>query len=489
MGLPEHVETVVIGAGFGGMAMFHELRRAGRDVLVLERGSTVGGVWRDNAYPGCACDVDSHLYSFADAPNPDWTRTYSHQPEIQAYLERVAQQWGMADRTRFGCTVTQGRWDPAARRWRLETTDGTVTAQFVVSAAGGLSEPRLPDLSGAAQFEGRIVHTARWPADLDLTGQAVVVIGTGASAIQVVPAIAPDVAHLTVVQRTPAWVLPRPEAPIPERVRARYRRSPSALRRHRQALYRRRERIGALLLANGAGLTVAEQIARRFLAREVADPATRAALSPDYRLGCKRILISNDYYAAFNRPNVALVAQAATGFEADAVVTADGARIPADVVVLATGFEASHPPIADRLHGTHGRTLAEAFGAEPHAYLGTVVHGFPNLFLLAGPNTGTGHTSVVVFEEAQARYVRQAVAWAADRDRVLDVDAGVQRRYNDVLQRKLAASVWAPGVCRSWYQGPDGAVFAIWPAGTKRFEALLERFDPAVYADYPSAGT
>ena len=481
MSEPVHVRVAVVGAGFGGLGMALRLVAEGvGDFVVLERAEAVGGVWRDNVYPGAACDVHSHLYELAAAPNPRWSRRFSAQPEIRAYLERVADAGGLRRHLRLGHDVEGAAWDPGARRWRIATDRGGYTADVLVAATGGLSEPLVPDLPGLDAFAGPVVHTARWPDGLDLAGRRVAVVGTGASAVQVVPAIQPEVEHLTLFQRTPPWVMARRDAPVGEAVRRRFERWPRLQRAVRRALYGVREGFGLAFRNASVGAT-AEALARRHLRAQVPDPALRRRLTPDYRYGCKRVLLSDDYYPALTRPNVT-VTGAAARVRPDALVDAEGAVHPADVVVLATGFHVHDHPFMARVAGRGGRTLAETWGPSPVAHLGTTVAGFPNFFLLQGPNTGLGHTSVILMMEAQIDHVAHALG-AMRRRRLAAVEPRPEAQAAWVAEVDALAegTTWTVGGCRSWYLDGAGRNGALWPGSVGAFRRRVAPFDPAEY--------
>jgi cation diffusion facilitator CzcD-associated flavoprotein CzcO len=482
--LPAHVRVAVLGSGFSGIGMAVRLLEAGlRDVVVLERADALGGTWRDNTYPGCACDVPSHLYSFSFAPNPDWSHSFSRQPEIRAYLEDVAQRFGVLPLLHLSTDVVAGRWDDARQCWHLQTSRGELTADVVVSGCGGLVEPALPDVPGVGSFEGPAFHSARWDHDVDLTGKRVAVIGTGASAIQFVPAIQPLVDRLVLFQRTPPWVLPRMDRPYTERQKALFRRLPPALAASRATKYWLRE-LQLLAFTRGGRIRAkAEDEARKHLERSVPDPALRAELTPDYAIGCKRVLISNDYFPAVAQDNVELVTSGVREIRPHGVVDADGVEHEVDVVVYGTGFHVMDLSVGHRLTGREGQTLSEQWALDgAQAHQGTTVAGFPNLFLLLGPNTALGHSSVVFMIEAQIAYVLDALR-TLDRSgaQSLEVRRGVQDAYNARLQQQLDDTVWNNGGCRSWYRDAAGRNFALWPGHTYTFRSATRRFDADGY--------
>ncbi len=478
-----HVHIAIVGSGFAGLGAAIRLKQAGlQDFVVLERAREVGGTWRDNTYPGCGCDVPSHLYSFSFAPNPDWSHAYARQPEILAYLRDCARRFGITPHLRFGHDLQAASWDGAEARWRLQTSAGPLTASVVLSGHGPLVEPKWPDLPGLEDFAGPRFHSARWDHRVDLRGQRVAVIGTGASAVQFVPEVQRLARHLTVFQRSAPYITPRPDRPYTARQRATYRRAPTALLVSRGLIFTRSE-LNALIFVNPVMQRVATRAARAHLEAQVADPELRAKLTPDYRIGCKRILVSSDYYPALTQPNVDLVTQRVTAVRPHAIVTADGEERAADVLICGTGFQAVPPPIAHVFRGEGGQTLAQAWAGSPQAYLGTTVTGFPNLFLLVGPNTGLGHTSIVYMIESQLQQV-MAVLRFMERDHRLtfDVKPDVQAAWNARLQATLRETVWNTGGCTSWYMDEHGRNSTLWPGFALRFRQRLARFNPADYA-------
>jgi cation diffusion facilitator CzcD-associated flavoprotein CzcO len=480
--LPAHVDTVIVGSGFSGLAMAVALERSGRHhFLVLERARGLGGTWRENSYPGCACDVPSHLYSFSFAPNPDWTSTFSPQPELQAYLRRVAEEHGITPRIRFGCELERARWDEAAQLWRLETSLGALTARVLITAAGPLSEPAIPDIPGLSRFEGTIFHSATWDHEHDLSGERVAVIGTGASAIQFVPRIQPEVSELHLFQRTPPWIMPRPDRTLTRFERGLYRRLPAAQRTMRAMLYWGRE-LFVIPFLHVRLAPVIGFLGRRHLRRQVPDPALRAMLTPSYAPGCKRILVSNDYLPALTKANVKVVTEGIGEIGPRSIIAGDGSERAVDTIILGTGFHVTDAPIAERVYGRDGRTLTEHWDGSLYAHRGTTVTGFPNLFLMLGPNTGLGHTSVVLMAEAQVRYIMGALEYMeAAGIGALEPRLEAQSAWNDEVQRRMRGTVWMAGGCQSWYLDSKGLNTTLWPGSTFRFRRLLSHFDPAEY--------
>ena len=476
------VRVAIVGSGFGGLGTAIRLRREGiDDFVLLERADDVGGTWRDNSYPGCACDVQSHLYSFSFALNPDWTRTFSRQPEIWEYLQRVAREHGVLPHIRFGHDVQGATWDEAAQRWRIATTRGEFTARYLVAAAGALSDPKIPELPGLASFAGHTFHSARWDHDYDLAGRRVAVVGTGASVIQFVPEIQPAVAQLDLYQRTPAWVIPRHERAISRGERWIYRHLPFTQRAVRGRIYLQRE-LFMLGFRHPAVMRLVSRVALHHMHRAVTDPALRAKLTPDYALGCKRVLISNDYFPALTRPNVDVVTTGIAEVRPHSIVDAAGVERPADAIIFGTGFHATDPPLAPHVRGRGGRTLADAWQGSPKAYAGTTVAGFPNFFMLPGPGTGLGHTSVVYMLEAQIDHVvgvmrlveRGGAAAAEPRE---DAQAAWVAR----LDAHMRGTVWVDGGCRSWYLDRTGRNSTLWPDFTWRYRRRVERANSGAY--------
>ncbi len=478
------VEVLIVGAGFSGLGMAIQLDKAGiRDFLILERDAEVGGTWWANQYPGCACDVESHLYSFSFELNPSWSHVFARQPEILAYLKHVADKYALRSRIRFGTAATSAIFDEREGTWEVTTQTGdTIRARALVSCAGGLSQPGTPDIPGLGSFQGAMFHSARWDHSLSLEGKRVGIIGTGASAIQIVPEVAPKVASLTVFQRTPPWIVPRFDRVISPREKRLYAAAPALQWLVRAAYYWRRELlIGPAIIRRGRMTQLLERLARTHLERSVPDPALRAKLLPSYVIGCKRILISNDYYPAIQRDNVSLVTTPLDGVVPEGVRTKDGVTHAFDAIVLATGFDASDQAVRFDVRGLGGRLLREAWSGGMEAYLGTTVAGFPNLFMIPGPNIGGGHNSLVFMLEAQIHYALQAIRILhGRRARYLDVRPGVQARYNAGLARKFEDTVWASG-CRSWYQNKDGRQTVLLPELTYPFYLRTRRFDEESY--------
>ncbi|WP_159920446.1 MULTISPECIES: NAD(P)/FAD-dependent oxidoreductase [Nocardia] len=479
-----HARTIIIGSGFAGLGLAIRLTQQGRnDFLVLERGSDVGGTWRDNTYPGAACDVPSHLYSYSFALNPDWSRSFSRQGEIQQYIQDVSKRYDVRDKHIFDCDVTSARWNNETALWEIESSKGSFTANTVVSAVGALCEPALPDIKGIGEFEGEIFHSARWNHDADLTGKRVAIIGTGASAIQIVPAIAPKVGHLDVYQRTAPWLLPRLDRPYTKAERLAFKHVPGLQRLSRAAIYAARETQVVGLAKFPAFMQLFEAIAKAKLRYEIRDPRLRAKVTPNFRIGCKRMLISNDYYPALTRPNVDVVTDRIAEVRENSIVTEDGTEREIDALIVATGFHVTDSPTYDTIAGRDGRTLSEVFDEiGQQGYKGASIANFPNLFFLLGPNVGLGHTSMVYMIESQINYIADALATIDRLDlRTVEVRRDVQDAYNSELQAKLAGSVWLTGGCSSWYLDKHGNNTTLWPDWTFEFRRLTRTFDVAAY--------
>jgi cation diffusion facilitator CzcD-associated flavoprotein CzcO len=492
--LPAHVRVLVIGAGFAGLGTAIKLQEQGRrDFLVVEKGSDVGGTWRDNTYPGAACDVPSQLYSFSFAPNPTWSRSFSPQPEIQAYLQRVAREADVLDRFVFDTLVEDAAWDEEDQVWQVTTSHGTVSADVLITGSGGLSEPKLPDIKGIEGFSGEVFHSARWNHDYDLTGKRVAVIGTGASSIQIVPAIAERVAHLDVYQRTAPWVMPRHDRDYTRVEKLAFRYLPGVQKAYRTGIYWGRECFVPGFTWQPKLAAPARLAALKNIEKGIADPGLRARVTPDFQIGCKRILISNTYYPTLERDDVELVTEGITEITPTGIVTADGTHREIDALVVATGFFTTDQPIAHHIKGRDGRTLAAAWAETGMAaYKGTTISGFPNLFQIVGPNTGLGHSSMVFVIESQIAYILSALS-TMDEQGIATVEARPERleAWNSELQHRMRRTVWNTGGCSSWYLDERGNNTILWPRTTFTFRRLLSEFDSDAYvlAKSPSSTT
>jgi cation diffusion facilitator CzcD-associated flavoprotein CzcO len=459
------------------------LQQAGmRDFVVLERASDVGGTWFANSYPGCQCDVPSNLYSFSFAPKPDWTHTYPEQPQILDYLRDCVRRFGVGDRIRLNTEMQGAAWDAGERRWRIVTAGGELTARVLVAAPGLLSEPSLPRIPGLDSFGGKVFHSARWDHSHDISGDRMALFGTGATAVQIAPRIQPLVERLHVFQRTPPWVMPHPDREVREGQKRLYGAAPVLQKMSRALVYTLREGYVLGMVLEPRLLKIAELVARTHMRRQVADPALRRKLTPSYSIGCKRILLSSDWYPTLTAPNAELVTDPIASVRERSVVTADGREREVDTIVLATGFSPTDPPIARRLRGGDGRMLSDVWHGSPQAYLGTTVAGFPNLFLLYGPNLNLGHSSIVYMLESQIHYVMEALQAMRSRDAAaLEVRPDVQDAWNDMLQERLAGTVWDTGGCSSWYLDANGRDSVMWPDFTFNYRRRVRAFDPGDY--------
>ena len=472
--------VAVIGAGFGGIGAVVQLKKAGiEDVVVFERSDDVGGVWRANTYPGAACDVPSHLYSFSFAPKPDWSRRFAPQSEIHGYLRDVARDFGVLPHVRFGAEVLAAEFDESAGRWRLHLRGGAVhEADILITACGQLSRPSRPDVPGLDRFRGTVFHSAEWDHDHDLSGERVAVLGTGASAVQFVPRIAPVTSRLTVFQRSAPWVLPKPDRAYPRLVQRAFARVPGLLRLSRLANYVNNELRSLGFNTDPRLMAPHEARFAKHLRRSVPDPVLRAKLTPTDPMGCKRILLSDDWYPALRLPHVEVVTDVIAEVRERSIVTADGTERELDTIVLGTGFATTEFLVPMRVTGRDGRDLHAQWAGRARAHLGTVVPGFPNLFLLYGPNTNLGHNSIVYMIESQLRYVVSAVQHLRRTGaRWLDVRPEVADAFDAWVQERTQHTVFAGG-CQSWYLTADGRNTQNWPASTLTFRRRLRRLRP-----------
>ena len=479
------VEVVVIGAGFSGMgAAIKFLKKGIRDLVILDRGRDVGGTWRDNSYPGAACDVPSQLYSFSFAPNKQWSRSFSTQPEIERYLQKVAREYKLQDYFVGETSVERAVWDEDSHRWHVHTNRGLYIGRFLVGAVGPLCEPNLPDIAGIESFEGEIFHSARWNHDVPLDGKRVALIGTGASAIQIGPKVAPLVERLDVYQRTAPWIAPRVDRPYTRAEKLAYRYIPGATRLARLGVYLSRETQAIGMTRQPAALRALELVSKAFVRAQVSDPKLRKAVTPNYRLGCKRILISNTWYPTLSRPNVDLVTDGIAEVRPHAIVTTDGTVREVDAIIVATGFHVTDSPVFGSIIGSGGRSLADVFDEHGmQGYKGMTMHGFPNLFLMIGPNTGLGHTSMVYMIESQLNYLTDAMVTARRYGlQRVEVTAEAQDEYNVGIQERMKQTIWVNGGCSSWYKDKHGNVTTLWPDFTFEFRKITRAFDPEAYA-------
>lgn len=497
---PAKPRIAIVGSGFAGIGMAIRLRQMGLESFTIyEAAGDIGGTWRDNTYPGAACDVPSHLYSFSFEPNPGWTRAYGPQAEIFAYLQHCVRKYGLAPFVRCRARVAAARFDEDCQVWRLDIEHGgngdngsngdhaatasnesgtreTIEADIVIAASGPLSRPAMPQIAGLERFAGKLFHSARWDHDYPLEGKRVAVIGTGASAIQFVPRIQPRVARLELFQRTAPWIMPKPDKPVSERARWWFRHLPFTQRFVRSAIYWQLESRAIAFVVNPKLLNIPMKFGLSYLERRVKEPALRAKLTPNYRLGCKRVLLSSDYYPALNQPNVDVVTSAIREVSADGIVTEDGVHHSVDAIICGTGFQVNDVGAPFEVTGIGGADLGARWLRDgPEAYLGTSIADFPNFFMMVGPNTGLGHNSMIYMIESQMQYIADCLRELRRRGaRTMNLRPDVQHAFNARLQEDMRRSVWTSG-CHSWYQTKTGKVTAIWPGFTFSFRKRTRR--------------
>lgn len=476
--------ALIIGTGFSGLGMAIALQKQGVDFMVLEKADDVGGTWRENTYPGAACDVPSHLYSFSFEPKPDWPHVFSYQPDIFDYLKGVTDKYGLRRAIRFGQHVDRAHWDDSEYRWHVFTKNGEeYVAQFLISGAGALHIPSLPDIAGLGDFAGPVFHTAQWDHTVDLTGKRVAVIGTGASAIQVVPELVKIAGQVQLYQRTPAWIKPRINFAFPEPMKRAFKFVPGVRAALRTATYWALDARAFALAKHPSLLRVAEQFYKLNMRRYVADPALRKKLTPTYRAGCKRILVSDNFYQAVADPRTEVITDGIARVSADAITTVDGTERRVDAIVCATGFHVTDWYTYLDVKGAHGEDLSDRWNREGvMAHRGITVADVPNLFLLLGPNTGLGHNSVVFMIESQINYVADAIG-AADKmgAQALAPSRQAQDRFNEQLQRDLAKTVWNTGGCHSWYMDSHGVNRSLWSGFTWEYWLATRNFKMSEY--------
>lgn len=479
--------ALIIGSGFSGLGMGIALQKQGfkdQDFLILEKADEIGGTWRDNTYPGCACDIPSHMYSFSFEPKSDWTHMWAFQPEIFDYLKGVTAKHGLRRHIRFNTHVDRAHWDEGDARWHVFDKSGQeFIAQFLISGAGGLHIPSIPEVEGADTFTGAMFHSAQWDHSVDLAGKRVAVIGTGASAIQIVPAIIDQVAGLDLYQRTPAWVMPRPNNAFPQWIRKLFTYVPGVRALMRAGIYWIHEGVGFAMTKQPRLLKIGELLGRWNINRSIKDPVLRRKLTPSYTAGCKRILNSDTYYRAIADPKADVLTEGIARMTPTGIVTRDGVEHPADVVVWATGFHVTDSYTYVDIKGAGGEDLVDRWNREGiAAHRGIAVAGMPNLFFLLGPNTALGHNSVVFMIESQIRYVAQAIAAAdAAGAKALAPTRRAQDDFNTQLQHDLAGTVFNTGGCQSWYLDAHGVNRTLWSGMTWQYWLATRHFEPAEY--------
>lgn len=479
---------IIVGSGFAGLCMAIKLKQAGmHDFVILERGDDVGGTWRDNHYPGAECDIPSHLYSFSFEPNPRWSKSYPVQSELLAYQQHCARKYGLMPHLRLSANVASARYDEASHSWTVRTEDGRLfVASVLICGMGGLSNPAYPKVEGLECFAGEQFHSATWRHDVDLRGKRVAVIGSGASAIQFVPQIVDQVAHLDYYQRTPPWVMPKPDHPTSAFKQRLFAWLPWTQKLHRWAIYWSLEWRVLGFTRYPQIMEAARKMGKHHIARHIKDPVLRKKLTPAYRPGCKRILLSNNYYPALAKPQVDVVTEGIAKVTPHAIVTQDGTQRPADVIIFGTGFKVQEFVPRGTVFGAGGKDLFDQWADNGEAYRGTAVPGFPNLFFIVGPNTGLGHNSMIFMIESQVRYIMQALKTMKRRKlAALEVRQQALRSYNDRLQQMLKGTVWSTGGCQSWYLDANGRNTTLWPTYTYQFRSMLKSFDVDNYLATP----
>ena len=477
-------EQIIVGAGFSGLCMAIKLKEAGmNNFVILERNEHIGGTWYDNKYPGAACDVESHLYSFSFAPNPDWSRQFSPQEEILHYIEYCAERYQLTPHIRLHMNITSAVYNEQDATWTVTAANGDIfTTRVLVTCSGGLSEPSLPAIKGIDSFQGKLFHSARWDKEYDLRDKTVAVIGTGASAIQIVPAIVSKVKKLDLFQRTAPWVLPKKDKEISGFRKALYKYLPFTRKLYRSRLYWRNELVAIGFIGNPGVMTIAGKVVIRHLKSSVKDKALRQKLTPQFVLGCKRVLLSNEYYPALMQRNVEVITDGIRQINEVGILTSDGIQHNADAIIFATGFQAAEGVLRFAVKGKGGLDLNEAWRDGAEAYLGTSISGFPNMFIVVGPNTGLGHSSMIIMIEAQVHYIMEALkTMQARQARSTDVKKEVEQKYNEEIQAKLSRSVWQSGGCVSWYQTQSGKNVTLWPGFTFTFMNRTKHFEPEKY--------
>ncbi len=475
---------LIIGSGFSGLCAAIKLKEQGEhNFIVLERNDWLGGTWYDNHYPGAACDVESHLYSFSFEPNPNWSRQFSPQQEILKYMEHCAAKYDLNKHLQYNTTVTQALFNEKEATWMVTAQGGnTFTTRAIISCSGGLSQPMYPDIKGIETFKGEMFHSAKWDKSFDWKNKTIAVIGTGASAIQIVPAIAADVKQLCLFQRTSPWIMPKPDAEISSLRKWLYNNLPYTQHLYRRRLYWQHELMALGFIKHPGILKFAGKLSLRFLKRSVSDEKLRKKLTPDYVMGCKRVLISNEYYPALVRKNVEVIIDSIQQINETGVLTKDGNQRNVDAIIIATGFQAAEEVSRFAVKGRNGVDLNEAWRDGAEAYLGTTVAGFPNMFLVVGPNTGLGHSSMILMIEAQVNLIMESLkALKQKQAKFIDLKPQVQLDYNKEIQEKLQHTVWQNGGCQSWYQMRNGKNVTLWPGFTFTFINRTKKFEQEKY--------
>lgn len=478
----DHVHIAIVGSGFSGIAMAHRLKKSGRtDFAIFEKANDVGGTWRDNTYPGIACDVPSNLYSFSFELNPEWSHSYSPGWEINNYIRATAKKHGLLKYIRFNTELTRAEWDDSSKVWRIDTNNGPVTADYMIGATGPLSEPQIPELPGIENFKGRAFHSQQWDHGYDLTDKKVAVVGTGASAIQFVPQIQKQVKELHLYQRTAPWVMPRSERKLTKFEHRLFKYLPFTQRIVRASVYSFLEMRVIGFVKQQRIMKVVQQIAKAHIRHQVKDPELRKKVTPDYTIGCKRVLMANNYYPALDKPNVEVITEGVTEVRENSIVAADGTEREVDTIIWGTGFYVTTNPNWENLIGRDGNSLTKTW--EPNgmeSLLGIMTPNFPNSFLIIGPNTGLGHSSMVYMIESCVDYIEQALDYAEDVGAgSIEVTREAVDEFEQMIQSKMKDTIWMTGGCASWYLDDRGRNTTLWPSYTFEFRRECRNFDPA----------
>lgn len=475
-------EIIILGAGFAGICMGIQLQKAGiKDFIIVEKADDIGGTWRDNTYPGAACDVSSHLYSYSFEQNPNWNRMFSGQKEIYNYLKHCVAKYQLESYIHFNIEILGGNYNETTGKWTLQTNKEDRECRFWVNAMGPLNRQNFPNIQGRTSFEGAAFHSSQWNHDFDLKDKKVAVVGTGASAIQIIPAIAAQVKELVVFQRSPAWVMPKPDREMSSIEKTLFRKLPFVQRLYRNSIYLLNELTALALVYKPKWTKLIEKLATLHIKKYIKEEQLRKKLLPDYNIGCKRILLSNDYYPALKQDNVEVFTKGISEINAKGIVTADGKQKNFDAIVYCTGFTASEFPQHFKVTGKDKKELLKEWSNGPEAYLGSTVAGFPNMFFIIGPNTGLGHTSMIFMIESQVNYIIDAIKKVKAQDvMAMEVKEEVQERFNREIQDKLKGTVWSSG-CSSWYLTSYGKNTTVWPGFTFEF---WNRNKKVILSDY-----
>ncbi|WP_335953222.1 NAD(P)/FAD-dependent oxidoreductase [Acinetobacter higginsii] len=473
----EKFHVVIIGAGFAGIGAAIKLQQAGfTDFVVLEKANEIGGVWRANTYPGCACDVPSALYSYSFAPNPQWSRVFAQQQEIKTYIQNVAQQFDVKKYVRFGYEMLESAWDDQVKHWVVKTNQGLIHARFAIMAGGPMHQPVLPKIKGLETFKGAQFHSAEWNHDFDLNGKKVAVVGAGASAIQFVPEIQAQVEKLTLLQRTPQWVLPKMDQSLPKLAQALFKVLPVTQRLTRYGVYGIFESLNSSM-HHPKLVSQIERLAKLNIRLGVKDPVLRAKLLPDFTIGCKRVLQSNQWYPALAKPNVEVLRCGVAEVRGNTLIASDGSEHEVDAIIFGTGFEVSNPPIAKQIRNKHGKSMDEVWQGSAQGYLGTAVEGCPNAFVMFGPNIAVSSSALIIIEAQLAYILDMLKKVQAQEIETVEIRAEVLEQYNDEIQAALTNTVWNTGGCSSYFIDRNGRNSTLWPWTTFEMRARLAQCD------------